>query len=143
MAGYPEYYSTEGGGDYKAFLEHFKRQAEATAKPVLLNSRTSGIGFRRGKIGRGNMVLVETQKDMGTTKNGTQMSKIESVDPNEAERRRAVDEVVREEADISKVTETLKNAHSTSGKRKRKIDNKGSSINIRSKIQRTKDVFDD
>lgn len=143
MSREPDYYSTEGGEDYKAFLEHFKRQAETSSRPVLLNSRTGGIGFGRGRIGRGHLILVETGRNKGTTKNGTGFTKIESVDPNEAERRRAVDQAAKDESEMSKEAETMKYSHSTGGSRKRKTDSKGSTSKTKSKIQRAKDVFDD
>ena len=108
MAYNTHYYSTDGGGDYKAFLDHFKKQAEGRDKPLMFNTRVNCTVFKKAKAGRGHLVLVNTRKSDGTTKNGERTNKLEVVDPNEAERRHALSEAVREEVEVTKEAEKEK-----------------------------------
>ena len=140
MEGAPKYYSTDGSGDYKAFLEHFKRQAEGSDRLSLLNRQCSKVRSQR----RGRLILVNTKKSQGVTSHGDTTDKLEVVDPNEAERRRALSEVVREEAEVTKEVERVKNAHSAKGARKRRLDvNKSARAAAKTKIKRVRDIFDD
>ena len=135
-----KYYSTEGGSDYKAFLEHFKKQAEGRDRSPLLNTYHS----RRRSSCAGRLILVNTKKSNGATQNGDSTDKIEVVDPNEAERRRALSEAVREEVEVTKEVDSAKNAHFTQGSRKRRTpDNKSARAATKIKIKRVKDIFDD
>ena len=149
MAYNTHYYSTDGGGDYKAFLDHFKKQAEGSDKPLMFNTRVNCTVFKKAKSGRGHLVLVNTRKCDGTTKNGERTNKLEVVDPNEAERRRALSEAVREEVEVTKEAEKEKNAHSALGSRKRRTtthtdsSRKNALVATKSKIKRVKDIFDD
>ena len=89
---------------------------------------------------------VNTCKSDGTTKNGEGVTKLEVVDPNEAERRRALAEVVREELEITKEAGKDKNVHSALGSRKRRTNTrtdsskKGALSAAKSKIKRVKDI---
>ncbi|NJL55214.1 hypothetical protein HC928_08520 [bacterium] len=147
------YYSTEGGGDYKAFVDHFKRQAEGAAAPVMLNTRHIGRSFRNARAGRARLVLVDTKKDQGTTKKGELTGKLEIVDPNEAERRRALSEAAREEVAVDKERQKATSAHSAIGKRQRQSTSQAeptaakrqrSAIAVaKSRVKRVKDIFDE
>lgn len=144
MAFDPKYYSTEGNGDYKAFLDHFKKQAEGSYKPVLFGTKTGGVNYKKGKVGRGHLILVNT-KDNATTnkKNDGSMPKIEIVDPNEAVRRRAVTQAAKEESMVSKEVSSQGRSQSTPRGQKRKTDSSNSAAVKKSKIRRVKDIFDD
>jgi len=134
------YYSTEGGGDYKAFLDHFKRQAEGTSRSRFLNTSRA----KRGGCARGRIILVNTKRASGTNAKGDSTAKLEVVDPNEAERRRALSEAVREQSELTKAVENLENTHSLPGARKKRSAHKGAATSVtKSKIRRIKDVFDD
>lgn len=148
------YYSTEGGGDYKAFVDHFKKQAEGTRTAMLLNSISGAPAFRKTRAGRSRLILVDTRKDRGAMKNGEITGKIEIVDPNEAEKRRALGEAVREEMVLDKESKQLKTAHSVVGKRKTQTSSREgepsskrrqkSAIYVaKSKVKRVKDIFDE
>ena len=152
MAYNTQYYSTEGGGDYKAFLEHFKKQAEGTDRPLVFNTRVNCTVFKNARTGRGHLILVNTRKDSGTTKNGERVTKLEIVDPNEAERRRALSEAVRDEVEVTKEADQETSVHSALGGRKRRTNtqradssrnSKSATAVTKSKIRRVKDVFDD
>jgi len=135
------YYSTEGGGDYKAFIEHFKRQADGSSRSRFLNTASRA---KRGGCARGRIILVNTKRDSGTSIKGDSTAKIEVVDPNEAEKRRALSEAVREQTELTKAVEDLENTHSVPGTRKKRTAKKGAATLVtKSKIRRVKDVFDD
>ena len=139
MADTPKYYSTEGSSDYKAFLEHFKKQAEGSDRGPLFNIYRSKR--RSARVGR--LILVNTKKSHSDTSRDDS-DKIEVVDPNEAERRRALSEAVREEAEVTKEVDRVKNTHSAKGSRKRRTsDNKSVRAATKTKIKRVKDIFDD
>ena len=73
--------------------------------------------------------------------------RLEIVDPNESERRRAVAEVVGKEAEVAKGVEKLEKPHTRVGTHKRWTNtchnNNTAIASVKSKIRRVKDVFDD
>lgn len=138
------YYSAEGGGDYKAFLEHFKKQAEGLDRPVVFNTKNNFTTYGYSRAGRSHLILVNTKSKPSEQ---DKVHRLEIVDPNESERRRAVAEIVREEAEVTKGVEKLEKPHSRVGAHKRRTNthhnNNTAIASVKSKIRRVKDVFDD
>lgn len=141
------HYSTNGGVDYKAFLDHFRKQAEGTQGPMLVPSVHSGATVRN-KRGHVPLILVSLN-DNKHKPHPDNLPKLEVVDPNEAERMRAMSDLALE-ADPSKEDETTvlshsmtrigrKRTHNSNSQRKKKKQTAA----VNSKIKRARDVFDD
>lgn len=139
------YYSTEGALNYNRFLNHFRNQAQGTGKPVIINAQRNPPSrkMRNSKA----LVLVDTAERDGESKGSGSRPKVEIVDPNEAEKRRAVGEMAQQKKDQSRDA-TQKKAvkrrsnhpkqHSTAGNRQVKRSSNSSG----SKVKRVKDIFD-
>ena len=117
--------------------------------PHLLNSKDTIQGFGCNNIHRiNNLVLVKIKKkNHGSTKTGQITSKIEVVDPDIAEDRRAMAQLIRSEGELSNAVEAYQSTHSVPDSRKRKSHtsskNKKAQVkSVRTKINRVKDIFD-
>lgn len=153
-----DYFSLDGGLNYRKFVEHFKNQAKKgfwTA--TLTNNQSKNGNFKSrftGPSNRGSVVIVDLadRDEKNVNKNGDKMPRVEVVDPAEAERRRALDRVALENRDkkISKrglrtKGEAIKRkVHSGAGKRKNHYGkSKGNPTKAATNIvKRARDIFD-
>jgi len=145
----PKYYSTEAGSDFRAFVEHFRRQADGSERPVIFHDKKSLTSVRNARANRSNLIMVKVRNDEGTTKSGAPVKKIEVVAPSEGEKKRAMAEIVREEVEMTKAVEDYENAQSAIGSRKRKTPSSADSrpkqaatASATKKVRRIKDIFD-
>lgn len=131
------FYALEGG-DYTAFLEHFRRQSRGQDKQHI---------NRRGTRCRTNrLVLVNATPDKNTTTEGKTVPKLEIVDQNEAIRRRAESQMLNSEIAIKTHTDQP-SGQSNTGPRKRRLPTKAvkkaAVSSTKAKVKRAKDAFDE
>lgn len=145
MAGYKNnYYSLDGGLSYKTFLKHFKDQARGKQRRVIIPYNGKNSRFNYPHV-QSSIVLVDLQDRNVKKEYEAETPKVEIVEPTEAERKRAVEEIRRDLEEEREVTTnrsiSARNAHSSRNSRKRS-SKKPPSRGVSSRVKRTKDVFD-
>ena len=148
-----KYFTLDGGLSYKKFLKHFKDQAKGTQKLILLQDSGRSVDSKgpfKTPTTHGSLVLVDLADHVEKNDSG-QLPKVEVVEPTEADRRRALDQVQIEAHDrktatagLTKPTAIPNGGHSKTGSRKgqnRKRKNATAST-AKKVIKRSKDFFD-
>lgn len=138
-------YSVEPQGNLKAIINHFKRQAEGTGKPLIIDTTPSLTSFRNGRANKSDLILIDTTYDISHSNKNTNMPKIEMVDPSEGARRMAMGKLIREETEISNATDDYKSNHSPPRKRQSKtslVKTKQIQASANKKVKRARDIFD-
>ena len=120
MAYRSAHYSTETSGDFKTFVDHFKRQAQGSDKAVFINNKPNMTSFGNTRANKSSLILVGLNKEIGSSKEGYPIAKVEVVDPSEGIRRRALSEAIRDENELTRTTDQCGNHHSMPAPRKRK-----------------------
>lgn len=145
MSNTDTHYSTEAGGDVKAFIAHFRRQAEGKENPIIINNRRSVTCVRNSRAVKSGLILVDISKENGNSGKGNDGPRVELIDLSEGTRRRAMGEIVREQTEMSNVTDNFKESHSSPSNRKRKTSSKKNQQiqqSVNKKVKRVKDIFD-
>lgn len=126
------YYTLQGGVGYKAFLDHFKHQAEG--------QRQSDIRLVSNTVGQ-----IQTNKGLRlrlvklTSENAVNdIPKLEVIDPNEAVKNRAASELKREISDNAPPSANI----AQSAVRRRRRKNISTTQAASKAVKRARDVFD-
>ena len=133
------HYSADMGGDIKAFINHFKKQAEGSERPFIISNRPCFTSVRNCRTSSPGLVLIDTRKVEEKEKGHSEV-RVEMIDPSEGARRRAMGEIVRQETEMSNMTDDYNKTHSPLNKRKRKSKQIQQAVD--KKIKRARDIFD-
>lgn len=154
-----KYFALDGGLSYHTFLKHFKAQASGEGRLTLLKQDRGDKCLKtycRKGSSTGSLVLLDlSDQPTGGGNKRQELPKIEVVDPAEADRRRALDQVEMEvrDRDIARLTYGAQGpdrAHYAAGRSKKKSSNNKRSSNTNTAttatakklVKKVKDVFD-
>ena len=153
MADNAKYYSFNKGVDYDILLKHFKGQADGSVAPYLTSSRFHNKRTYANSHTR-RIIIVNKPKTNTKTTNEKDISTGDVIDPTEAQRRRALNELEVAATNITTEQKTHPN-HTVLSRANSKTYHKRHIVyrtpaekrkrvkkTVDKVIQRTKDVFD-
>jgi len=140
------YFALDGGLSYKKILNHF--QDQANGKAVLVPSKQYNQDKRKSR-NRNQLILIDlADPPKAAQKNSDTMPKVDVIDPLEADRKRAIDELQQEVADDRRNEKTSKRRkhfptnHSRKQPRKINTSRRQRHGPVQAIVKRTKDIFD-
>jgi len=140
------YFALDGGLSYKKILHHFRDQADG--KAVLMPSKQFNQDKRKSR-NKNQLVLIDLADPPNQDqKNNDVMPKVDVIDPLEADRKRAMDQLqnevdeVRRAAKPSKRRKHQSEGHSRKQPRKINTSKRQRRGSVQAIVKRTKDIFD-
>lgn len=141
-----QYFALDGGVGYKKILQHFREQALGKGKTRIIPSPAYD---KRRPRNKNQMVLIDLADTPETdNKDKDVMPKIEVMDPVEAERKRAMDQLQREIEEKRDTENPPKRrrppttSHSRKDLRKTNTNKRRKRDTVQTVVKRTKDIFD-
>jgi len=140
------YFALDGGLSYKKILNHFRDQANG--KTVLMPSKQFNQDKRKSR-NKNQLILIDlADPPKVEQKNNETMPKVDVIDPLEADRKRAIDELQREVAENKKSEKPPKRRKQVSASHSKKQSWKNNTSRrqrrgaVQAIVKRTRDIFD-